>query len=155
MPQLVKGGKHVYGLSKVGENGSIVIPPEAAEEYGFRDGDRVILMSGSRTSGGFGLTKPDIVGKSQLSLLAESLPDLFAFRIPEAKPVSHKGRLFCWTKIMPGSRIVVPPDTLSGYGIGAGDLLAAGRGSFLSIAFIVRGRIMEEARKHPELPVFE
>ena len=28
MPQLVKGGKHVFGWSKVGNNGVIKIPPE-------------------------------------------------------------------------------------------------------------------------------
>ena len=57
MPQLVKGGKHVFGWSKVGEQGSIVIPSEAFAEYHLITGENVILMSGSKTSGGFGLTK--------------------------------------------------------------------------------------------------
>ncbi len=33
MPQLVKGGKYVYGWSKVSTKGKIAIPDKAKEEY--------------------------------------------------------------------------------------------------------------------------
>jgi hypothetical protein len=33
MPQLVKGGKHTFGWSRVGKTGRIIIPPEALTEY--------------------------------------------------------------------------------------------------------------------------
>lgn len=39
MPQLVKGGKHVFGWSRVGDTGRIIIPPEAMEEYHLKDSD--------------------------------------------------------------------------------------------------------------------
>lgn len=57
MPQLVKGGKYVFGWSKVNDEGKIVIPSKAFIEYHFKAGEKIILLSGSRTSGGFGLTK--------------------------------------------------------------------------------------------------
>ena len=55
MPQLVKGGKWVYGWVIVGLQGELTIPPEAWHEYGFRTGDEVTFLPGSRRSGGFGL----------------------------------------------------------------------------------------------------
>ena len=55
MPQLVKGGKHVFGWSVVGGEGRIVIPPEAGREYGIREDHTCLLIPGSKTSGGFGL----------------------------------------------------------------------------------------------------
>ena len=155
MPRLVKGGKFIFGLSQVGPKGSIVIPPQAMEEYRFHDRDYVILMSGSRRSGGFGLTTRSIVEKSEIAGIIDSLPEVFDYRIAEAQVVSYKTSLLCWTTIKTGGYIEVPPDTLSRYNIDVEDLLAVGRGSYLFVAFIARGPILDECRKHPELQVFE
>ena len=54
MPQLARGGKYVYGWCKVSDGGRIAIPAEAMDDYGLKEHDKVILMSGSRRSGGFG-----------------------------------------------------------------------------------------------------
>jgi antitoxin component of MazEF toxin-antitoxin module len=155
MPRLVKGGKFIYGISKIGAAGTIVLPPLAMDEYGFREGDRVILMTGSRRSGGFGLTRVDRLQESGLAVLVEVLPELVNFRIPELKVVSNRGRIFCWTVIRRGGCIVLNPEVLSQYGLKAGDRLAVGKGSGLAIGFIARGPIFEEAMRHPELELFE
>ncbi|MGD9117749.1 MAG: hypothetical protein PVJ08_03315 [Dehalococcoidia bacterium] len=154
MPQLVKGGKFVYGLSRIGPQGDIVIPPQAMKEYGYAAGDNVIVMSGSRTSGGFGLTQKRLLEKSELKAMVEALPGLMNFRIAEAETIENEGRFFCWTIIKDGGCVNLPDSTLADYGLKAGDVLAVGRGSYLSIAFIARGPILEEALKHPELEVF-
>ena len=54
MPQLVKGGKYIFGWAKIGNNGEIRIPPEAYHEYDLKKDKNSILFSGSKTSGGFG-----------------------------------------------------------------------------------------------------
>jgi bifunctional DNA-binding transcriptional regulator/antitoxin component of YhaV-PrlF toxin-antitoxin module len=154
MPRLVKGGKWVYGLSRIGPAGTIVIPPEAIKEYGYGEHDKVIIMSGSRTSGGFGLTTASNLEKSQLAALLEGLHELSSYRIPEGKILKKRGRLYCWMAIREGSSITVPLETLSQYGLQAGNLLVVGKGSGLAIAFIARGPLLEEALKHPELEVF-
>jgi bifunctional DNA-binding transcriptional regulator/antitoxin component of YhaV-PrlF toxin-antitoxin module len=154
MPQLVKGGKHVFGWSKVGEEGSIVIPSEAFEEYRLITGENVILMSGSKTSGGFGLVKRVSLRESQLSILLDKCPQLAEFRIPEGTVVEYEGRVYCWVT-MCDERITVPVRTLSRYGIKPGDHLLAARGSGLALGFIVRGPIVEEARRHAELETYE
>lgn len=82
MPQLVKGGKYVYGWSKVGDTGKIVIPPDAVEEYNLRDGEKVILMPGSSCLGGFGITTVERLQNSLLdSMVAPFLET--DFTIPE------------------------------------------------------------------------
>lgn len=154
MPQLVKGGKFVYGLSRIGPDGTIVIPPLAMNEYGYREGDRVIVINGSRKSGGFGLIKKNLLGKSELNVLIKDLPVLFNFRVPEGEIIENKRRLFCWTVVRSDGCVRFPLPALSSYGLEVGDLLAVGRGSYLSIAFIARGPILEEALRHPELERF-
>ena len=155
MPQMVKGGKYVYGMARIGPTGNIVIPPEAMREYRYKDGEYVILMSGSRKSGGFGVTQKRILEKSELSTLLEQLPALTNYEIPEGETVKHARRRFCWTIIRDGGCIKLPIQALTDYGLKTGDLLAVGRGSYISIAFIAGGTIHKEAVKHPELEVFE
>lgn len=154
MPQLVKGGKFIYGLSRIGVDGSIFIPPEAMQEYGYSNGERVIGISGSRTSGGFGLTKKNILEKSALSVLIKELPELATYQIPEGIAITNKGRLFFWTVIRDNGCVRIPLPTLSRYYLETGSFLAVGRGSYLSIDFIARGPILEEALKYPGLAVF-
>lgn len=154
MPQLVKGGKYVFGLAEVGKTGRITIPPEAAAEYGFNDGDRVILINGSRRSGGFGVTKTSLLKESPLATLVKAVPGLAEYRLPENTTVETRGHRLGWTTIRPNGCLYLPEETLLEYGISPGDKLAVGRGSGLALAFIARGPIHEEAMKHPELEWF-
>ena len=155
MPQLTKGGKYVFGWSKVGKMGEIVIPREAMEEYRFHDWDRVILMSGSRKSGGFGVTTPSLLRRSPLSSVLSRVPGLGSFQMPEGKAVRIEGRSFCWTTIQEGGYITLPPETLREYEIREGDLLLSVKGSRLAIGFALKGPLVEEALVHPELEIFE
>ncbi len=50
MPQLVKGGKWVFGWVVVRAGKKIAVPPEAYREYGFQAGDRAGSASVERTS---------------------------------------------------------------------------------------------------------
>jgi bifunctional DNA-binding transcriptional regulator/antitoxin component of YhaV-PrlF toxin-antitoxin module len=154
MPQLVKGGKHVFGWSKVGNEGKIVIPSEAFVEYRLMVGENVILMSGSKTSGGFGLTKRESLRESKLSMLLERCPELAEFRIPEGAAIEYEGRTYCWVTMCEMS-ITVPVETLARFGIGPRDSLLSVRGSGLALGFIVRGPIVEEAGRHPEIKTCE
>jgi hypothetical protein len=154
MPQLVKGGKHTFGWSRVGDSGRIRIPPEALKEYGLRESERPILLPGSRTSGGFGLASRESLEGSPLGVAAALCPELGAFRASEGEVVDCRGRPFCWVQLRDGC-IDVPPATLQEYGVRVGDKLLVIRGSGLGIGFAVRGRIVEEALQHSGLPVFE
>jgi bifunctional DNA-binding transcriptional regulator/antitoxin component of YhaV-PrlF toxin-antitoxin module len=155
MPQLTRGGKYVFGWSKVGNTGRIVIPREAMEDYKLHDWDRVILMSGSRRSGGFGMTRPSLLRRSPLSPVLSRVPGLANFQMPEGKAVRIEGRAFCWTTIQKGGYITLPAETLRGYEIVEGDRLLSVRGSHLALGFARKGLLVEEALEHPDLEVFE
>ncbi len=127
MPQLVKGGKWVFGWVVVGPQREITIPPEAYHEYGFQAGDQVIFLRGSRRSGGFS------VGR------ADKIPDLLRKRMLDQGYMGENGR-------------VVAPLVA---GVQPGDRLLAVRGSGLALGFLTQGPICEEATKHPELEFFE
>jgi len=153
VPQLVKGGKHVFGWSRVGSTGRIIVPPEALEEYLLREAEKLILMPGSRTSGGFGLGSGESVSGSPLGKTLRARPELGEFRVPEGEAVECAGKPYCWVELRSGG-ITVSPRALEEYGIRVGDSLLVIRGSGLAIGFAVRGPIVAEARRHPELAVF-
>jgi hypothetical protein len=154
MPQLVRGGKHTFGWSRVGDGGRIVIPPEALEDYALRESEMLILVPGSRTSGGFGLTSREALDGSPLGGEGALYAELERLRVPEGEVIEHRGKPTCWVELRDGG-IDIPPGTLRMYGIRVYDKLLVMRGSGLALGFAVRGRIVEEALNHSELAVFE
>ncbi len=154
MPQLVKGGKYIFGWSKVGENGKIIIPEEAHIEYEFNEDDKGILMSGSKRSGGFGLSSSRLLRNSPIGKMLEGFPELINHRLEEGKVIKIKEKNFCWIKIYKRGIIKVPQKTLLAFKVKINDNLLVGRGSGLALGFIAKGPIFEEAKKHPEIPHF-
>lgn len=155
MPQLVKGGKHAYAWSKVNTNGRIVIPNDATTEYNLLAYDKVILMSGSKRSGGFGVTSVETLKKSAIHVILEGHPQLAEFQTNEGGIVEIKGRNYCWVKMNKNGSITVPLETLEKYGVTPGDKLLSVRGSCVALGFIVKGPIIDEAKKHSNIKMYE
>ena len=155
MPQLVKGGKWVFGWSVVGDECNIRIPEEARIEYGFQPGEKVIIMSGSHTSGGFIISRKSVLSETRLYDVLAANPDLTSFRTREGQPVTSGKRKLCWTTVLKAGQIFLPAATLKEYGVQPGDRLLAGRGSYAGLAMLLKGPIIAEALKHPELEVFQ
>lgn len=155
MPYIARGEKYVYGWSKVGKAGRVAIPPEAMKDYRFIDGQKVILMSGSRRSGGFALTTRRLLRASPLSFVLTRVPGLESFKMPEGRPVRIGEGAFSWAMIEPGGCITLSREALSEYDIMAGDSLLVVKGSSLAIGFAQKGPLVEEAVQHRELEVFE
>ncbi len=104
----------------------MTIPPEARREYGFRAGDELLFLRGSRRSGGFGV--------STLRQMTISLRE----------------RVLGQGRIGEDWQVVVPPEA----DVRPGDRLVAVRGSRYALGFVARGPIYEAALKHLELEVF-
>ena len=153
MPRLVKGGKYVYGWSQVGNDGKIVIPDEALTEYNLKSLTNVIVLSGSKRSGGFALTITSLLQNSALSRILDENSELANFHLPEGETIKVNGKPLCWTTLKEGC-IVLPSKTLQDYGINHGYRLLSVRGSSLALAFCVKGPLIEEAKKHSNLAVF-
>ncbi|MFW9996210.1 MAG: hypothetical protein ACFFD4_29480 [Candidatus Odinarchaeota archaeon] len=155
MPRLVKGGKYVFGWSRIGNDGNILIPEEALDEYRFSANQKVILLNGSQKSGGIGITSPERLKNTVLASFLGDIPEIEHFEVPEGKIARKKGRSFCWTAITADNRIVLSEQALQEYSINLGDLLLAVRGSHVALGLIAKGPIYEEAKNHPELIIFE
>jgi len=154
MPQIVKGGKNVFGWSLVRNDGKVVIPPEAFEEYQLNKDKQAILIPGSKTSGGFGLSSKRILLQSIMKNIFSQNPDLAGYKIPEGELVKINGKKYCWISIQSDGCIILPQKTMKGYGIKSGDYLLSVRGSNFAIGFIARGPIFHEAKKHQEIIEF-
>jgi bifunctional DNA-binding transcriptional regulator/antitoxin component of YhaV-PrlF toxin-antitoxin module len=155
MPRLVKGGKWVFGWSEVSGGGKIIIPTETLDEYEIHSNDEMVLMSGSKTSGGFIAIKLSRLEKSNLSVIVDRFPELKMSRIPGDGILHDGNRALYRTSVEKGGSITLTAATLAEYGVKRGDRLLVVRGSGLGPGFIVRGPIVELAREHPELEVFK
>ncbi len=153
MPQLVKGAKHVFGWSRVGPTGRIVIPPTAWDEYELKENAKMILVPGSRTSGGFGLAARESLDRTPLAAVVDAPAGLQNFQVPEGVSIEFRGRPYAWVTLGNGS-LMVPPPALAKFGVAIGSRLLVIRGSGRALGFAVRGPIVEEAGKHPELELF-
>lgn len=155
MPQLAKGGKHVFGWSVVGNGGVIPVPPDGREEYGYIDGEKLVVFSGSRTSGGFSLVRIPEMKKSKLYPVLRSFPDLMDEKIEPGGIHEMKGRLIASVRMDVGGRFRLEQELMSALDIAEGDKLLVARGSGLGMGFISGGPIFKLANEHPELITFE
>ena len=154
MPQLVKGGKYVFGWSQIGKDGRIKIPDEAFKEYELDRDDKVIIMSGSKTSGGFGLASKRLLENTQIGNSLNKYPNLIHFDIPEGEVIWIEKKLFCWVKMEKMGIVTFSKKLLQSFNLNYNQLLLVGRGSGLAVGFISKGLIYVEAKKHPELKIY-
>ncbi|MBD3226808.1 MAG: hypothetical protein GF329_01365 [Candidatus Lokiarchaeota archaeon] len=151
MPQIVKGGKYIFGWSRVSKNGEIKINNEAMIEYDFNIGDKVILLPGSSYSEGFGIKSIKRIKKSKLKDILENNPTLVNFMVNMGDTILYKDKYLSWTKINENNSIKLPLETLSKYEITPEMKLLSVRGSWLSLGFVAKGRLIEEAKNTQKL----
>jgi len=158
MPQLVKGGKYIFGWTILNDDLRIRIPDETFEEYKFAESGNLIIISGSKTSGGFSIITPDSIINSKLSVpivgLIGYIKKTDSFTTRKFELVKIDNRLICWTTIESEKYFRLSKEIIDSTGIKAGCKLLVGRGSGLGPAFILKGRIYEEALRHKEIPEF-
>jgi hypothetical protein len=158
MPQLVKGGKYVYGWSVINVDGRIRIPDEAFYEYDFMMIEKIILMSGSKASGGLSISKPEAMGGSkmgpQIIDSAGYLKESRSFTTHKSEIIKSGGRLISWTVLDKGKNFYLSDELMDLLGLQTGSKLLVGRGSGRGPAFIAKGPIYEKAMKHKYLLVY-
>lgn len=148
MPQLTKGGKFVFGWSIVGKDGCIQIPEEVILEYELFKEDEVILISGSKSSGGLVVSRLGLINQSIMKGLLSDYPEFENYSLPEGKPVKWKGRHYCWVNISKKGVIKLPPKTAICYNIKENDKLLSIRGSNIAFVLAVKGPIIEKANDY-------
>ncbi|HPR33210.1 MAG TPA: hypothetical protein PLK12_14015, partial [Prolixibacteraceae bacterium] len=108
MPQLVKGGKYVFGWTLLSRDYSIRIPDDTWEEYRFSETRHLILLAGSKTSGGFSINAPASILRSKFSrevvgaIAYRNESDLFG--TPPRKKIPFAQRWVAWTDLETANR---------------------------------------------------
>ncbi len=154
MPQLVKGGKYIFGWSKIRNNGHVKIPSEAFQEYQIFNDKNLILISGSKSSGGFGLSSARLMKDSALASIFDEFPLLKTFQCAEGKMFQMGGRFFCWLKLLGNEVFRLNKNLLDFFALEVGYNLLIGRGSGYALGFLTKGLIYQEALKHNDIPQF-
>lgn len=148
MPQIAKGGKFIFGWSIIGKKGCIQIPEECILEYQLFKENKVILISGSESSGGFVVTRLKLINQSIMKGLISDYPEFENYSLPEGKPVKWKGRHYCWVSINKKGILKLPPETVSCFNIKENDKLLSIRGSNIAFVLAVKGPIIETAKNY-------
>ena len=52
MPQMTKGGKYIFGWSRIRVNGELIFPRMAVDEYKLKEENHIYIVSGSKQTGG-------------------------------------------------------------------------------------------------------
>jgi hypothetical protein len=155
MPQLVKRGKHVFGWTIIHDDYRIRVPDETFEEYKFNKTDKLILMTASKTSGGFLANTPESILNSKFAdpiiqtIGYQKATDSFTCESMEIKQLGN--RLICWAILDKERYIHVSKTWLDAFDIKTGEKLLVVRGSGVGPGLIHHGPIVKEALKHPEL----
>jgi hypothetical protein len=161
MPQIVKGGKWVYGWSVAGMDYRVPVPEEAIEEYAFSPGEDVLIMSGSRSSKGFAVTTINLLSGTPFQRHFEGYLEYLDRYERNRTSDEHtravftrKGKVFSRVYLDERCRLHMWHALLEQYGVYPFDRLLTVRGSGIALGYIVKGPIVEEAEKHPEIRTF-
>jgi hypothetical protein len=144
MPQISMRGKFVFGWSVISESHQVVIPRQAYDEYLLKDCNNLILISGSKRTGGFCVSNRMMIDKSSINGLFEAFPQLYNYQIREGEFVKFKGRLYCWVKQKDGI-LSLSAETLKILDLKTGDKLLSIRGSNIAFVMGVKGPLIERA----------
>ncbi len=99
MPQMNKGGKFIFGKSMIQSDGTVQLPPQAVEEYRIAREGAVYLFAGSKITGGFCVTRQELLHPSKLGHILDELPQLLHYTAAPGEFIKYTGRAYCWTPI--------------------------------------------------------
>lgn len=99
MPHMNKGGKFIFGESVIRPEGLVRFPPQAVEEYRIASEGSVYLFTGSRSTGGFCVTRRGLLLPSKLGHILAETRGLADHTVPAGDFIPYKGRDYCWLPI--------------------------------------------------------
>ncbi|WP_315120924.1 hypothetical protein [uncultured Clostridium sp.] len=148
MPQVTKGGKYIFGWSKVNDDLSIQLPQMAIDEYNITSEGKVFLISGSKTTGGFVVTRKGLLFDSKIGNILKETPDLCNYKIGEGEFVKYKGRLYCWCNISKTGKLYLNENMLKILDISIGNKLLSIRSSDIAFCMGQKGQLIERAENY-------
>ncbi len=150
MPLVAKGGKYIFGWSRVNDDLSIQLPKPAVDEYAITAEGKVILISGSKRTGGFVVTRKGLLLASKIGNILKENPSLSRYETEEGEFTKYKGRLYCWHGLSGTGMLKMNEKMIEVLDIGAGDMLLSIRSSDIAFCMGQKGILIERARKYQD-----
>ncbi|MDS0527104.1 hypothetical protein NNC19_15540 [Clostridium sp. SHJSY1] len=145
MPQMNKGGKFIFGKSLVRDDLSVHLPTQAISEYDITSEKKVYLISGSKKTGGFIVTRKGLLYPSKIGNILKDTPKLCEYELKEGQFIKYKGRLYCWVYISDNGVIQLTNNMLKILGIYVGMELLSIRSSDIAFTMGAKGPLLEKA----------
>lgn len=155
MPQMNKGGKFIFGKSVIQSDGTVQLPPQAVEEYRIAREGAVYLFTGSKITGGFCVTRQELLHSSKLGHILDELPQLLHYTAAPGEFIKYKGRAYCWTPISEEGQIHLTEEMMTFLAVKPGMELLSIRSSDIAFTMGAKGPLLEKAEHHNgEIPSF-
>ncbi|MEF9921051.1 MAG: hypothetical protein RSC93_11545 [Erysipelotrichaceae bacterium] len=148
MPQMNKGGKFIFGFSSVNVNSVIHLPPMAVNEYRIAKEGKVIIVTGSKTTGGFVVTRKGLLTGSKIGDILIENPELNDYIIEEGKFIHYKGRGYCWCAISKDGTLRLSQEMMDTLELKKGLKLLSIRSSDIAFTMGVRGPLLDKAHEY-------
>ena len=155
MPQMNKGGKFIFGQSLIKDHGILQFPKQAIEEYDIMADGKVYLFTGSKSTGGFCVTRKGLLELSKLGHILTETPELMEYTAEQGAFIKYKGRSYAWVNISDDGQIALTDEMMKFLKIEPGMKLLSIRSSDIAFTMGAYGRLVEESMRHEdEIPLF-
>ena len=144
MPQMSKGGKYIFGWALIRENGKVIFPTPAIEEYKLQNEQHIYIVSGSKQTGGFCVMTEPRLSRSKLSHILQENPNLADRTLKEGELISYKGRKYGWLTLKDNG-VHISPSLMQTLDIKTGDKLLAIRSSDIAFTMGAKGSLIQKA----------
>jgi hypothetical protein len=116
---------------------------------------RVIIISGSKRTGGFCVSRKGLLEQSALKDLFVVHPELISNGIQEGTFIKYKGRLYCWLSISENGVLTLTRDIIEMLEISKSQKLLSIRGSDIAFVMGAKGPLIQRAIEYTgQIPVF-
>lgn len=144
MPQMTKGGKYIFGWSKIKEDGKLSFPTMAIKEYKLEKEKYIYIVSGSKQTGGFCVMSEVLLSDSKLNSILVRNKCLAERSLKEGELILYKGRMYGWLSLN-GTNVNLPQSLMDFFGVNIGDKLLAIRSSNIAFTMGFRGSLIDKA----------
>lgn len=145
MPQMSKCGKFIFGKSFIREDGTIQLPTQAIQEYNITADEKVYLFTGSKSTGGFCITRKGLLESSKLRHILADTPQLQNYTAQQGEFISYKGRSYCWVEVSKSGKIILTKEMMDFLQIEHGMYLLSIRSSDIAFTMGAKGPLLERA----------
>lgn len=148
MPQMNRGGKFIFGQSRIRDDGTVRFPSQAVAEYNITAESKVYLFTGSKSTGGFCVTRQGLLGPSKLGHILTETPQLKNYETAPGEFVKYKGRSYAWVDITEDGIIRLTGEMMDFLEIAPGMKLLSIRSSDIAFTMGAKGPLVETAKAY-------